>query len=144
KQWTAVKRPVLEQMLRTRFLLYGEWLYAKHSIYYRKLPHYFFGFDIYDKKAGLFLDFDTRMHMLEGTGLYTTPILHRGPLTVAQLKWLIGPSAFDTAFENPVTDKTDDLMEGLYCRTEADGGVSGRAKLVRPEFVQKMKQSAHW
>ena len=35
-------------------------------------------------------------------------------------------------------------MEGLYVRTEADGYVTGRAKLVRPEFVEKVKQSEHW
>ncbi len=35
-------------------------------------------------------------------------------------------------------------MEGLYLRTEADGVVSGRAKFVRPEFVEKIKQSTHW
>src|SRR5437868_15114956 len=41
KQWTAVKRPLLEKLLEGRFILYGEWLYAKHSVHYRKLPHYF-------------------------------------------------------------------------------------------------------
>ena len=35
-------------------------------------------------------------------------------------------------------------MEGLYCRTEADGRVTGRAKMVRSEFVEKVKQSEHW
>ena len=35
-------------------------------------------------------------------------------------------------------------MEGLYLRTEADGVVTGRAKFVRPEFVEKVKQSTHW
>jgi hypothetical protein len=35
-------------------------------------------------------------------------------------------------------------MEGLYLRTEADDKVSGRAKFVRPEFVEKVKQSTHW
>ena len=35
-------------------------------------------------------------------------------------------------------------MEGLYCRTEASGHVTGRAKIVRPEFVEKIKQSEHW
>jgi hypothetical protein len=35
-------------------------------------------------------------------------------------------------------------MEGLYLRTEADGVVSGRAKFVRSEFVEKVKQSTHW
>lgn len=31
-----------------------------------------------------------------------------------------------------------------YLRTEAKGVVSGRAKFVRPEFVEKVKQSTHW
>lgn len=35
-------------------------------------------------------------------------------------------------------------MEGLYLRIEADGWVTGRAKMVRPEFVEKVKQSEHW
>ena len=144
KQWTAVKRPVLEAMLGSQLILYGEWLYAKHSVYYRKLPHYFFEFDIYDKDAERFLDLDSRLKMLEGTGLHTVPIVHRGCATVAELQALIGPSAFDSAFDNPVTQRTDNLMEGLYCRTEADGRVTGRAKMVRSEFVEKVKQSEHW
>jgi hypothetical protein len=32
----------------------------------------------------------------------------------------------------------------LYLRTEGDGIVTGRAKFVRPEFVEKVKQSEHW
>jgi hypothetical protein len=51
---------------------------------------------------------------------------------------------FDSVFENPVTRRTDNLMEGLYLRTEAAGAVAGRAKFVRPEFVEKVKQSTHW
>ena len=35
-------------------------------------------------------------------------------------------------------------MEGLYVRTESAGHVTGRAKMVRPEFVEKVKQSEHW
>ena len=35
-------------------------------------------------------------------------------------------------------------MEGLYLRTERHGIVMGRAKLVRSEFVEKIKQSTHW
>src|SRR6266853_577122 len=144
KQWTSVKRPVLEAMLGSRFILYGEWLYAKHSVHYRALPHYFFEFDIYDKDSGQFLDLDTRQQMLDGTGLHTVPVLHRGPATAEELHALIGQSAFHSAFDNPVTGRTDHLMEGLYVRTEVGGQVTGRAKMVRPEFVEKVKQSEHW
>jgi len=144
KQWTSVKRPVLEAMLGSRLILYGEWLYAKHSVHYRALPHYFFEFDIYDKDAAQFLDLDARLQMLDGTGLHTVPVLHRGAATAEQLRALIGPSTFNSAFDNPVTGKTDNLLEGLYLRTESDGRVTGRAKMVRSEFVEKVKQSEHW
>jgi hypothetical protein len=144
KQWTSVKRPVLEEMLGSQFILYGEWLYATHSVHYRKLPHYFFEFDIYDKDARQFLDLERRLGMLVGTGLHTVPVIHSGQVTADELQALIGQSEFDSVFENPVTGRTDNLMEGVYVRTEDGGYVTGRAKLVRPEFVEKVKQSEHW
>lgn len=144
KQWTMGKRPVLEAMLADRFILFGEWLYAKHSVHYRALPHYFFEFDIYDKSLGRFLDLDTRLRMLDGTDIGTVPVLHRGRTNEKGLFGMIGRSAFDSAFDNPFTGQIDDRMEGVYVRTEAEGYVTGRAKLVRPEFVEKIKQSEHW
>ena len=144
KQWTAVKRNTLEQRLEDRFILFGEWLYARHSVYYRKLPHYFFEFDIYDKQREGFLDLEKRLALLEGTGIETVPVLHTGSATRRDLEELIGPSRFDSHFENPFTKRSDNLMEGLYLRTEKEGFVTGRAKVVRPEFVEKIKQSTHW
>lgn len=144
KQWTTGKRPTLEAMLEDRLILFGEWLYAKHSVLYRKLPHYFFEFDLYDKRDGLFLDLESRLAMLDGSGLHTVPVLHRGAATADDLAALIGPSKFDSAFENPFTGRTDNVVEGLYLRTEAGGRVTGRAKLVRPEFVERVKLSEHW
>ena len=144
KQWAAVKRHVLESQLENRFILFGEWAYARHSILYRKLTHYFFEFDLYDKEQGVFLDLNQRLALLEGTGIQTVPILHRGAVTREQLAAMIGPSQFDGQFDNPITKRTDNLMEGVYLRTEANGVVTGRAKSVRPEFVEKIKQSTHW
>ena len=40
KQWTTVKRPTLEAALGDRFILFGEWLYARHSVHYCGLPHW--------------------------------------------------------------------------------------------------------
>jgi len=144
KQWAVVKRPALEDLLESRYILFGEWLYARHSVHYRGLPHYFFEFDIYDKQSMAFLDLKTRMGLLDGSGIQTVPVLHRGATDRERLLALIGPSQFDAHFENPLTGRIDDRMEGLYLRTEAGGIVTGRAKVVRPEFVEKVKQSAHW
>ena len=124
KQWKLAKRPVLEAMLENRCILFGEWLYAKHSVHYRNLPHYF-EFDIYDKQAGSFLDLKTRLTMLECTGIRPVPVIHQGALKADQLPDLIHASTFDSLFENPTTGKPDNLMEGLYLRTEAIGTVTG-------------------
>lgn len=144
KQWVAVKRAVLEDMLSDRFILFGEWLYARHSIHYRSLSHYFFEFDIYDKEAERFLDLETRLALIDGKGIETVPVIHQGVIDAEQLTRLIGRSAFDAWFDNPLTGRPDDRMEGVYLRTERDGFVTGRAKLVRPEFIEKIKQSEHW
>lgn len=144
KQWAAVKRFALERMLEDRRILFGEWLYARHSVHYRALPHYFFEFDIYDKEAGEFLSLNRRLTLLEGTGIETVPVVHTGSIERDRLERLIGPSQFDSRFDNPLTGRVDNLMEGVYLRTERGGAVSGRAKVVRPEFVEKVKQSTHW
>jgi RNA ligase-like protein len=144
KQWVAVKRDLLEQRLEDRFILFGEWLYARHSVHYRGLSHYFYEFDIYDKQIQDFLCLERRLALLEGTGLHTVPVIHVGALDPQRLISLIGPSRFNSRFENPLTGRTDHLMEGLYLRTEARGVVTGRAKFVRAEFVEKVKQSEHW
>ncbi len=139
-----VKRGLLEERLGERFILYGEWMYAKHSIHYRELPHYFFEFDIYEKDAGLFLTLEKRMELLDGTGIETVPIVHRGSLQRSELEGLIQASEFGAEFDNPQTGRHDDLAEGLYLRTESETQVTGRAKFVRPEFVEKIKRSTHW
>jgi hypothetical protein len=144
KQWTVVKRSDLEERLEDRYILFGEWMYARHSVYYRHLPHYFFEFDIYDKRCDDFLSLELRMALLKDSNIETVPVLYNGAVTRDELAKLIGPSRFDSRFENPVTKRADNLMEGLYLRTEANGAVTGRAKFVRPEFVEKVKQSTHW
>src|SRR5262249_36419115 len=137
-------RAVLEDRLEDRFILFGEWLYARHSIHYRRLPHYLFEFDVYDKGAGVFLSLDRRLALLEGTGIPTLPVLPAGASSRERLGGAVRPSLFGGRFENPLSGRADELMEGLYLRTEADGIVTGRAKLVRPEFVERVKRSEHW
>ncbi|MEX2120602.1 MAG: RNA ligase family protein [Pirellulales bacterium] len=144
KQWAVVKRAALEKRLESRFILFGEWMYARHSVHYRQLPHYFFEFDVYDKDSEVYLSLERRLALLGGTGIQTVPVVHTGSLTRDRLEGLIGPSLFDSRFENPLTKRTDNLMEGLYLRTESAGDVTGRTKFVRPEFVEKVKQSTHW
>lgn len=144
KQWSVVKQGVLAKTLAERYILFGEWVYAKHSVRYRQLTHYFFEFDVYDKHERAFISLERRGKLLEGTGVVTVPVVHQGSLKREHLDLLIGPSRFDSEFENPLSGRVDNLMEGLYLRTESDGVVTGRSKLVRWEFVEKVMQSTHW
>lgn len=144
KRWASARRPILEERLEGRFILFGEWAYARHSIHYLRLPHFFFEFDVYDKEARAFLSLERRLALLEGAGIPTVPVIHTGACDRDRLAGLIGPSLFGGRFANPMTNRVDDLMEGLYLRTESGDVVTGRAKFVRPEFVERVKQSAHW
>ena len=48
----------LYAVLGNRYIVYGEWLYDKNSIYYDALPHYLLEFDVFDKERKVFLDTD--------------------------------------------------------------------------------------
>ena len=43
----SIERKWEQHLQWIRYILFGEWLFARHTIHYRELPHYFFEFDIY-------------------------------------------------------------------------------------------------
>lgn len=54
KAWTETHRAALWEILGSRYLMFGEWMAAKHTVFYDNLPHLFLEFDIYDKVDGIF------------------------------------------------------------------------------------------
>ncbi|HEY8478983.1 MAG TPA: RNA ligase family protein, partial [Spirillospora sp.] len=132
KAWAASVQHLLWERLGDRYTLYGEWLYAKHTLFYDALPHYFCAFDVLDHTDGTWLSTERRKELLDGTPVVHVPVLHEGPLPdVAALTALAGPSTCRTGAwrdalraaaeaggadpERAVeeTDASDD-MEGLY------------------------------
>lgn len=70
--WLSEHSPGLFQVLGEipgNYVLFGEWLYAKHSIHYTRLPGYFMTFDLYDCNAGKFFSWRERDRRLEGSGI---------------------------------------------------------------------------
>ena len=51
KQWAGTLAGALWERLGSRYVMYGEWLYAKHTVFYDALPHYFMEFDILDRES---------------------------------------------------------------------------------------------
>ncbi|MEM7497426.1 MAG: RNA ligase family protein [Pseudomonadota bacterium] len=163
KTWANVQAPALHAALGSRFVMYGEWLYAKHTVFYDRLPHYFIEFDVLDREAGQFLSAAARQQVLYGLPVVPAPSLHRGPIArPAELAQLVGPSLYksvdwrdalaraaEASGSRPehVARQTEDsdLAEGVYLKQEAEGRVIERAKFVRADFVQAIAAAEdHW
>jgi hypothetical protein len=162
KQWAGTFAEDLYIALGSRFVLYGEWLYAKHTVFYDRLPHYFFEFDVLDRETGEFLSTARRRELLLGLPVVSVPVLAEGPFaSLEELTALIGPSLYkgpgwrqalvegcaaEGIGEAQAWKETDpsDLMEGLYLKVEEDGCVE-RYKYVRGSFLSAVLDSGtHW
>ena len=163
KQWAHVHATLLRPRLADRYVVYGEWLYAKHTVFYDALPHYFMEFDVLDTRAGCFLSTPRRRELLEGLPITPVHVLSSGSIKrKRELIDLLGPSRFirpghlerlgeecrrrrldpDRALGE--TDRST-AMEGLYIKVEEEGVVAGRYKYVRAGFLTAVLQSeGHW
>ena len=163
KQWAAVQRDLLWQALGCRYVMYGEWMYAKHTVYYDALPHYFMEFDILDRESDAFLDTPSRREITKDLPVCSVPVLGEGAFSRAdQILSLLGDSRYITPrhLENlrsaalregqdpeRILRETDATrtMEGLYIKVEEEGRVAMRLKYVRASFTQTVEVSqSHW
>ena len=163
KQWAAVHEEMLYLVLGERYVMYGEWLYARHSVFYDALPHYFMEFDILDRERGAFLSTPARRGMLDGTGIVSVPVLDGGAVRRdADVRLLVRDSLFKTegwrgalsaAAEAAGLDPakvagegdTSRLAEGVYLKVERGDETVGRYKWIRRSFVQAiLDDGVHW
>lgn len=102
-------------------IIYGEWLWAKHSIGYDALPDYFVAYDLLSED--LFKPVGFTLELLQKAGFVTPPLL--ATLTEPTLEELqklaIGPSAFGK-----------EAREGIMVR-----GGTRMAKLVAESFTPR-------
>ncbi len=160
KQWAQAHEDALLSRLDDRYQVFGEWMYAKHSLFYDALPHWFCEFDIWDRSAHCFLDTPRRHALLADLPVVSVPVLYSGiaPRRMQDLLALLAPSLgrsarWRTAFEHAAARQkldlalcwrqTDgsDLAEGLYLKVEEGGETLARYKFVRSDFVQTILDS---
>ena len=164
KQWSSAHEDALFDVLRDRYIMFGEWMYAKHSMFYDALPHLFLEFDIYDKQEGVFLSTPRRHALLDPLPVVSVPVLSAGPMPsrVEDLLSWIGPSVARTSnwpsvlaeqaerreldVERVATQTDpDESGEGLYIKVEDEHQVLARFKFVRASFTQTLlDQDEHW
>jgi hypothetical protein len=163
KQWASSHQQAFWQVLSDRYILYGEWMYAKHTVFYDWLPHYFLEYDLFDRHQQIFLSTAARQDLLKGLPLCGVPVLYQGELQkYDQLIKLLDRSHFirpghlerlrASCIEQQIspdlaTTQTNpsDLMEGLYIKVETADQTVARYKYVRPDFLNTMLDSGtHW
>jgi hypothetical protein len=169
KAWADSIAPQLLDVLADRYVMYGEWMFAKHTVYYDALPHYFLEFDVLDKLTGHFLSTRARHELLKRLPVASVPVVHAGFLPpgsgermVKAVRQLIPPSLYksqqwlaalddaarlagvDPAKARAETEQSA-LAEGLYLKHEDGDRVLGRYKFVRADFLQAILESgSHW
>jgi RNA ligase len=163
KQWAHSYCAELWGVLSDRYILYGEWLYAKHTVFYDRLPHYFLEYDLLDRSSSQFLSTAARKKLLNGLALTSVPVLFEGKLqSHKQLVSLLQQSHFISSAHidrlrqicteqglnaDLVVRQTNQssLMEGLYIKVETPELTIDRYKYVRADFLTTILQSeTHW
>lgn len=163
KQWAGAHRNALWEALGCRYVMYGEWMYAKHTVFYDALPHYFMEFDILDRETDRFLDTPSRREITSRLPVCSAAVLGEGCFKSMKdiLRYLgdsryITPEHIDNLRAAAIRDHLDPdqicretdatrTMEGLYLKVEENGEVAFRVKYVRSSFLQTVEQSgSHW
>jgi hypothetical protein len=163
KQWAVGRAQEIQPLLGLRHALYGEWVYAKHTIFYDALPHYFLCFGVLDTEVSSFLDAARSQELLAGSPVAWVPSLYEGPATTLDdLLTLLGRSRYKSErWQDSLREETQrwgldvetavretdpsDNMEGLYITVEENGIVTERYKWVRHGFLQVVTDSeTHW
>ena len=159
-KWVDLHQDQLFDLLSDRYLLFGEWMLHKHTIFYDCLPQYFLESDVYDRQKDIWLSTMARNNLLfKQSFIRQVPVIGAlKPTRLDQLTNLVGESLYQSKFwranlwtvcdkmRRPlkiVLEQTDqsNLMEGLYIKHEDDDQVLGRYKYVRYEFVDTILKS---
>lgn len=118
-----------------KHILFGEWMYLKHTVPYDNLPSYFVAFDLYDKTINKFYARPQLEKLLAGTGIPLVPLIYEGE--VKDIKQLLEHIHKKSAYG-------DTNIEGLYCKTPDKDKkyYINRGKIVRENFIRN--DSKHW
>ena len=164
REWAQWHEDALWPVLGDRYVMFGEWVLTKQTVFYDALPNAFLELDVMDKETGAFLSTARRRLLLRGLPIVSAPVLAEGTFAnLGEITRHLGRSRFKTPgwrdelleaiaeadcgdVERFVreTDPSDD-MEGLVFKREQAGVVVARAKYVRPGFKSPyLHTSSQW
>ena len=95
--WANLRFNELRIPLGERFMLYGEWCFAKHRAFYDALPDWFIAIDVLDTQTETFLSTPAKDALIGIMGVAQPARLYQGPLKRAPaFSSLIGPTTLKT------------------------------------------------
>jgi atypical dual specificity phosphatase len=159
-EWLDINSVALSKILLRdpafpeRYILYGEWCHAKHSVHYTRLDDRFLAFDLYDRVSDTNCARGIIDKLLQGSGIAQVPFIkYCDTITKKEVMEMIqGPSAFTRkppSGEQQDQEATRRLellsrMEGIYIRFEDPKRqiCEARGKIVRGDFITI--DARHW
>lgn len=122
------------QKIPKGWIIFGEWLRARHNIFYDNLPDYFVAFDIWDGYR--YLDLKNRSEFLRKLGFAEVPFIYEGTdLDVQDILCI----ADGLSISNKSRFSSSETIEGIVIKNY-EKGLMG--KYVRREFLQSIEE--HW
>ncbi len=117
------------------WVVYGEWMRARHNIPYVDLYDYFIGFDVWDGDKGKFLNVIDRSIFFDSMGFAQVPSIYSG--TDLGVEDLICITEGVGGISNKSIFNCDEIVEGIIIRN--DNGLIG--KYVRREFSDSIEEN---
>ena len=130
-------RPLCQILEPEVEILFGEWMYAVHSLEYDQLPAYFIAFDIYNKREAKFCSARVRDQRLEGSEI---PVVH----AIARRQFESRDDLLDI-INSCSKYMSNGKVEGSYLRIDDEHWNVKRGKIVRSDFQQGIADNGkHW
>ena len=137
-------------------IIYGEWLTARHSIPYQKLPGYFVAFDIYCKSTAKFFSRQRFHSTLQNTRIPVVPVIttrtFQPPKASGQKADQFRQDLLELLETKSRFRSDGGTVEGIVLRIDEDNIDRGstppswlkrKFKVVRPDFVRGC-DDGHW
>lgn len=115
------------KLLDTPVTIYGEWLYAKHSIFYDKLPDLFLAYDIWSVEDGEFFSPEIVEEVLSKTEI---KFIKPKKVTLTSVSDVIKFSEMKSDFRNG-------LSEGIVVKTSEGRFLKDTWKVVNRHFERR-------
>jgi hypothetical protein len=118
------------------WIVYGEWMRARHNVPYDSIPDYFIGFDVFDGTIkNEFLNYIDRSMFLDDIGFAEVPFVYSG--TNLGIEDIICITEGVGGVNNKSRFNSKEIMEGVVIRN--DNGLVG--KYVRREFMESIEDN---